>query len=96
MDLEQFKEFTLHILKILRYILEEKRFLASDIKSQFNLTKTTVYRYLNLWNQEAYLVQEINEQENKNGSHYIYLTTIKLEQYFKRLSKDMEKIIYLD
>jgi predicted transcriptional regulator len=96
MDLEQFKNLTLHMLKILRYVLERKIFLASDIKSHFNLPNTTVYRYLNSWVQIAYLEQEINKQENKNGAHYIYRITPELEQYFKNLSKDLEKLIYMD
>jgi len=96
MDLEQFKELILKTLEILRYMFERKVFLASDIKSRFNLSNTTVYRYLSSWVQIAYLKQEINHQENKNGSHYIYQITTELEQYFKRLSKDLERLIYMD
>ena len=96
MNLEQFKEFTIDMIEILKYIFDRKIFLASDLKSCFNLSKTTAYRYLNLWVQSAYLEQEINEQENKNGSHYIYRITPEFEQYFKNLSKDLGKLLYTD
>ena len=94
MDLEKFRNLIVNTLKIMRYVLEKKTFLASDIKARFNMPNTTVYRYLTSWVQAFYLNQEINEEESKNSSQYIYRTRPELEYYFKALSRDLRKLLY--
>lgn len=96
MDLEQFRDSIVNMLGILKFIYNKGSFLASDIKLNFNLSATTVYRYLEVWVKQGYVIQGVNNQSNDNGAHYIYRITPQFKWFFKDIVGKLKKIVNIE
>jgi len=67
----------LNISKIFAYICSRKRFSASELEKKFEVSHTTIYRYLNIWCDERYIEKLKYRGANHNGVYNEFKITQK-------------------
>lgn len=90
MNLEQFKEKSLQVLKVLSYIHNKREFVAPEIESQFHeIPRPTLYRYIEIWSKNNYVKKCELKQKLGNGIQYIYSITGRFDRFFKEFLEEI-------
>ena len=76
----------LYKLKILKFVLENKQCLASEIKEALSLGENEfrhLYRQLDAWTKEGLIDKELVQESGRREPRFAYKATEKLEAFIK-------------
>ena len=93
MDLGYFRSKFSQVIVILKYIYDKKEFLASELKDEFKISNTTVYRYLDNWLKKRLITKQEVNGDKKKGAQYIYHITSKLILFFIEFRNEVLNIL---